>query len=106
MKRGVPRGWGAGMPKVDGGWGGNGSATTHLDSALISASNLQPVRNAKTRDVTLQQGGYLCPRCDGFNLCFESYWDDRLVGLLRCGGFVTVQQNSKQSDKNLCSRFP
>ena len=32
--------------------------------------NVKPIRNAKTRDVTLQQGGYLCPRCDGFNLCF------------------------------------
>ena len=74
MKWGVPPGWGAGM--AESGWwvGRNGSATTHLDSALISASasNLQPVRNAKTRNVTLQQGGYLCPRCDGFNLCLES----------------------------------
>ena len=45
-----------------------------MDSALISASasKLPPVRNAKTRDVTLQQGGYLCSRCDGFSLCFES----------------------------------
>ncbi|MDG1204867.1 MAG: hypothetical protein P8N51_05800 [Pseudomonadales bacterium] len=34
--------------------------------------NVKPVRNAKTRDVRLQEGGYLCPRCDGFNLCFES----------------------------------
>jgi hypothetical protein len=34
--------------------------------------NVKSVRNAKTRDVTLQQGGYLCPRCDGFNLCFEA----------------------------------
>ena len=51
-----------------------GSATTHLDSAFTSGptSKLQPVRNAKTRDVTLQQGGYLCPRCDGFSLCFEA----------------------------------
>ena len=74
MKRGVPPGWGAGM--VGTGWwvGKNGLATTHLDPALISASasNPQPVRNAKTRDVRLQQGGYLCPRYDGFNLCFAS----------------------------------
>ena len=74
MKRGVPRGWGAGM--AESGWwvGRNGSATTHLDSAFTSGptSKLQPVRNAKTRDITLQQGGYLCPRCDGFNLCFEA----------------------------------
>jgi len=34
--------------------------------------NVKPVRNAKARDITLQQGGYLCPRCDGFILCFES----------------------------------
>ena len=54
--------------------GRNELATTSLVSALISASasKLPPVRNAKTRDVRLQQGGYLCPRCDGFNLCFES----------------------------------
>jgi len=59
-------------PEIDGGWGGNRSATTHLDSAPISASNLQPARNAKTRDITLQQGGYLCPKCEEFSLCFES----------------------------------
>ena len=34
--------------------------------------NVKPIRNAKTRDVTLQQGGYLCPKCDGFSLCFEA----------------------------------
>ena len=34
--------------------------------------NVKPIRNAKTRDVTLQQGGYLCPKCDGSNLCFET----------------------------------
>jgi hypothetical protein len=33
---------------------------------------VKPIRNAKTRDVTLQEGGYLCPRCDGFSLCFET----------------------------------
>ena len=37
----------------------------------VFPNNVKPVRNAKTRDVTLQQGGYLCPRCDGFNLCLE-----------------------------------
>ena len=64
MKRGVPRGWGAGM--AESGWwvGRNGSATTHLDSAFTSGptSKLQPVRNAKTRDVTLQQGWLLVPK--------------------------------------------
>ena len=34
MKWGVPPGWGAGMPKVDGGWVEIELATTHLDSAL------------------------------------------------------------------------
>ena len=72
MKRGCPGGRVLVWPKVDGGWGGNRSATTHLDSALISASNLQPARNAKTRDITLQQGGYLCPKCEEFSLCFEA----------------------------------
>ena len=34
--------------------------------------NVKPIRNAKTRDVTLQQGGYLCPKCEEFSLCFEA----------------------------------
>jgi hypothetical protein len=34
------------------------------------ALELPPVRNTKTRNVTLEQSGYLCPRCDGFSLCF------------------------------------
>jgi hypothetical protein len=34
VKRGVPRGWGAGMAESGGSVGRNGLATTHLDSAL------------------------------------------------------------------------
>jgi len=34
--------------------------------------NVKPIRNAKIRNVTLQQAGYLCPKCDGFSLSFEA----------------------------------
>ena len=32
---------------------------------------LPPVRNVKSRNIRLEQGGCLCPKCNGFNLCFE-----------------------------------
>jgi hypothetical protein len=74
VKWGVARGWGAGMTENRSWVDRNGLATTHLDSALISASasKLRAVRNTKTRYVTLQQGGYLCPKCEEFSLSFEA----------------------------------
>lgn len=36
------------------------------------SNNVKPVRTNKTRTVTLQQGGYLCPKCNKFNLSCES----------------------------------
>ena len=33
---------------------------------------VKPVRCGRARAVILQQGGYRCPKCDGFSLSFES----------------------------------
>ena len=36
----------------------------------VFPNDVKPIPSAKTTDVTLEQGGYLCPRCDGFSVCF------------------------------------
>ena len=37
----------------------------------VFPNDVKPIPSAKTTDVTLEQGGYLCPRCDGFSLFIE-----------------------------------